>query len=169
MTTTERVFIFKNRHYRDTFKSLRANGEFCDVTLMCENWSIRAHKSILASASPYFHEVLNGVSTASPIIIINDVRYDDLLAIVTYIYEGMVVLPENQCESFKIVAQMLEIDLTENGAEKREASDTISQDIPEMEHLGMEHLSINEDQSVQGGSTIAHGHCGKVLKYVHSK
>ena len=42
-----------------SFRNLRGNKEFTDVTLACEDGQqIEAHKAILASSSPFFKELL---------------------------------------------------------------------------------------------------------------
>ena len=44
-----------------SFKELREDGEFTDVTLACEDGEqIEAHKVVLVSSSPFFMELFKG-------------------------------------------------------------------------------------------------------------
>ncbi|PNJ88668.1 ZBTB9 isoform 1, partial [Pongo abelii] len=36
----------------------RLEGKFCDVSLLVQGRELRAHKAVLAAASPYFHDKL---------------------------------------------------------------------------------------------------------------
>ena len=50
-------------HFRALGQSIncfRENDELCDVTLLVEGQKIRAHKIILAAASPYFKAMFTG-------------------------------------------------------------------------------------------------------------
>ena len=41
-----------------SFAELRADTDFTDVTLACEDQSIKAHKVVLSACSPFFKKLL---------------------------------------------------------------------------------------------------------------
>ena len=77
------------------------NEAFADVTLSAEGRLIQAHRVILASCSPYFRDVLFGFENTDkhPIILLKDVPFVDLKAIVDFIYKGETTIPSHQLDS----------------------------------------------------------------------
>ena len=63
--------------------------ENADVTLACEDGKqVEAHKVILASSSPFFHNFLKRNKHPHPLIYMRGVKSDDLLAIVDFLILG---------------------------------------------------------------------------------
>ena len=58
-----------------SFKHLRDEKSFCDVTLACDGQSTKAHKMILSACSPYFKALLEENPAKHPIIILKDVPF----------------------------------------------------------------------------------------------
>lgn len=107
---------------------MRLNDEFVDVTLWCENRSIRAHKCILAAGSTYFRQMLKDVPNHSPVIVMNDMRYEDLFAAISYIYDGVARIPSPQAktfaaafDTFKLYTDFVETDSVRDVEQKIEA------------------------------------------------
>ena len=68
---------------KGAFGSLRQDNDFSDITLVCEDGQqMVAHKVILAASSPFFQKLL------SPSDIHEGVKYDDLMAILDFLYLG---------------------------------------------------------------------------------
>ena len=71
------------------FGSLRDDKEFTDVTLVCEDGQqVEAHKLVLIVSSPFFQNILQKNKHPHPLIYIRGVRYEDLSAMVDFIYRG---------------------------------------------------------------------------------
>lgn len=124
MGSNEMIFKWKNHagRMRESLKLMRVNGDFVDVTLWCEKRSIRAHKCLLAAGSPYFEEVFKQDQSPQPIIVFKNMKYDDLLSVVTYIYEGAVTVSQGRWRSFMETAEMLLVDMDgEHPAEDNES------------------------------------------------
>ena len=102
-----------NKQYKDillkTTDQLRKEGVLCDVRLLVEGQSFLAHRSILASSSPYFR----GLFT-------NDMREKALMeckleqlpssvmeALLCYVYTGNVTLTEENAEDLVAAADYL--------------------------------------------------------------
>ena len=58
----------------DTFKSLRTESNFVDITLACEDGQqVEAHKVILAASSPFFQNLLRKNKHPHPMIYLKEV------------------------------------------------------------------------------------------------
>ncbi|KAK3879673.1 hypothetical protein Pcinc_015781 [Petrolisthes cinctipes] len=68
-----------------SFKHLREEKSFTDVTLACDGQTCKAHKMVLSACSPYFKALLEENPSKHPIIILKDVPYSHLQAILEYI------------------------------------------------------------------------------------
>ncbi|KAK4324927.1 hypothetical protein Pmani_004463 [Petrolisthes manimaculis] len=64
-----------------SFKHLREEKSFTDVTLACDGQTCKAHKMVLSACSPYFKALLEENPSKHPIIILKDVPYSHLQAI----------------------------------------------------------------------------------------
>ncbi|XP_051255423.1 transcription regulator protein BACH1 [Dicentrarchus labrax] len=70
------VFTFQSAvhsaHVLQCLNDQRQRDVLCDVTVVVENRSFRAHKSVLASCSEYFHSRVTSVTRQNPIITLPD-------------------------------------------------------------------------------------------------
>jgi hypothetical protein len=85
------------KKYAETFRILRDDEYFTDVTLATEeNHSVKAHRVILSACSNYFHAILKTMSPwERPVLLLDNVRAADLDSLMDFIYFGQVsyVLP----------------------------------------------------------------------------
>ncbi|XP_060517573.1 protein abrupt-like [Cylas formicarius] len=93
----------------NAFESLQNTEDLADVTLSCEGISIKAHKFILSACSPYFRSIFKENPCSHPIVILKDVSYIDLIAIVNFMYHGEVMISEEQLPSFLQTAMVLQV------------------------------------------------------------
>ncbi|XP_055373241.1 protein bric-a-brac 1-like [Condylostylus longicornis] len=91
------------------FDELLQNESFVDVTLACDGQSIKAHKMILSACSPYFQALFFDNPCQHPIIIMRDVKYSELKAIVDFMYKGEINVSQDQIGPLLRVAEMLKI------------------------------------------------------------
>ena len=105
-------------HLVTAFKSLLDEKDFIDVTLGVEGRKLPAHKMLLSACSPYFRELLKGNPCQHPIIILRDIKYDDLFSLLQFMYNGEVNVAQDQLNSFLKSAESLKIrGLTDNESE----------------------------------------------------
>lgn len=110
-------------HITNAFDSLRSKEDFCDVTLCVEGRKIRAHKVLLSACSTYFKEIFKENPCQHPVIIFKNVKYDDLLSIVVYMYQGEVNIEQDALPTFLCTAEMLSVQgLTEDDSSPSEKS-----------------------------------------------
>merc|ERR1712129_468896 len=92
------------------FGSLRNDSDFSDVTLACEDGQqVEAHKVILATSSPFFHNMLRKNRHPHPLIYMRGVKSEDLVAIVDFLYRGEANVYQENIEAFLQIAQELNL------------------------------------------------------------
>ena len=92
-----------------SFAELRSDTDFTDVTLACEDQSIKAHKVILSACSPFFKKLLKTYPHPQPLIYMRGMKSTDLAAIVDFIYLGEANVFQDQLEGFLALAEELQL------------------------------------------------------------
>ncbi|XP_047368000.1 protein abrupt isoform X4 [Vespa velutina] len=110
-----------------SFRHLRDEEDFVDVTLACDSSSFTAHKVVLSACSPYFRRLLkkkkkkkkkkkNAFFECSqanpcqhPIVILRDVASSDMESLLRFMYHGEVHVGQEQLAAFLKTAQMLQV------------------------------------------------------------
>ena len=91
------------------FGLLRQDTDFVDVTLVSKDGQqVELHKVVLASSSPFFKQLLKGSKqTQHPWILMRGTKFEDLTAIVDFLYFGEAnVLQENLDDFLALAAEM---------------------------------------------------------------
>ena len=92
------------------FGKLREANDFSDVTLVCEDGKqLEAHQIILASSSPFFENLFRKKKRPSPMIFMRGVKYEDLLAILDFLYIGEANVFQENLDSFIAIAGELQL------------------------------------------------------------
>ena len=92
------------------FGNLRADADFADVTLACEDGKqVEAHKVILAASSPFFQNLLRRNKHPHPLIYMRGVKSLDMLAIVDFLYCREANVYQENLESFLAIAEELQL------------------------------------------------------------
>ena len=112
------------------FGSLKEDNKFTDVTLACEDGQqIEAHKVILAACSPFFENLLNKNAKKhhSLLIYMKGMKFEDLHAIIDFLYFGEANIFQDSLGSFLNIAEDLKLKgLTGKGENSNEKLDTKS-------------------------------------------
>lgn len=127
------------RHVTNAFDALRCQEDLVDVTLCCEGKKIRAHKMLLSACSTYFKDIFKENPCQHPVIIFRNVRYEDLWAIINFIYHGEVNIVQDQLASFLTTAELLEVQGLTDGTD-----DKNNEGINELEIRGQNDSSEND-------------------------
>nr|XP_018903883.1 PREDICTED: protein bric-a-brac 2-like [Bemisia tabaci] len=125
------------RHITGAFDSLRTDSDLVDVTLSCEGKKIKAHKMLLSACSSYFKDLFKDNPCQHPVIIFRNVKFDDLDALVNFMYQGEVNVLQDQLASFLTTAELLEVQgLTDGGnnPEEEEEPETEQPPPPPVQH-----------------------------------
>ena len=92
------------------FGDLRDDHDLIDVTLACEDgMQVEAHKVVLASASPFFLEVLKRNKHPHPLIYMKGIRSDNLMAMVEFFYKGEANVLQENLDTFLALAEELKL------------------------------------------------------------
>ena len=95
---------------RSAVENLREDRDFADVTLACEDGQqVEAHKVILAASSPFFQKLLRRSKHPHPLIYMRGMKYEDLLAIVDFLYLGEANVYQENLDSFLAIAEELQL------------------------------------------------------------
>ena len=114
-----------------TFRELRKDNDFFDVTLACATFdesanhhdlpgihrtshkTIRAHKLILSACSVFFKDLLksmnSGGSNVQPLIYLSGIEFEDLQGILDFMYFGEVNIAQEKLSTFLAVAEELRV------------------------------------------------------------
>ena len=94
----------------EAIRNLGNSEIFADVTLVStDNKSIQAHKVVLASFSQKFEKILVSNPHPHPMIYLNQVDFETLIKIKSFIYLGEVEVPADQVYDFLKIGGDLEI------------------------------------------------------------
>ena len=120
------------RNISKSFKELRDDKDFFDVTLACDDDQIQAHKVILSACSPFFRQILKRNKHDHPLLYLKGVKYIDLMSVLNFMYHGEVNVAQDELNSFLAIAE----DLKVKGLTQNKTSDNIShkQDRPILKH-----------------------------------
>ena len=123
------------------FRELREEKDFFDVTLVCNEDQIQAHKVILSACSPFFRSLLKRNPHAHPLIYLKGVKLNNLQAVLDFIYSGEASVAQEELNSFLAVAEELKVKgLTGNQSSKKQASSSgAPPSEPAPPHLRNEH------------------------------
>jgi len=113
------------------FRELREEEDFFDVTLACEDNQVQAHKVILSDCSPFFRNVLKKNPHQHPLLYLKGVKYQELLSVVDFIYQGEVNVAQEELKSFLAVAEDLKVKGLTNNNSGSKSSSSSSQRIRE--------------------------------------
>lgn len=91
------------------FEQLLSNEALVDVTLACEGLSLKAHKMVLSACSPFFQALFVENPCKHPIVILKDMRYMDLKAIIEFMYRGEVNVSQDQLSALLKTAETLKV------------------------------------------------------------
>ena len=91
------------------FRELRNDKDFFDVTLVCGGNQLEAHKVILSACSPFFHGVLKRNPHTHPLIYLKGIKYENVLAVLNFMYHGEVNIAQEDLNSFLAVAEDLKV------------------------------------------------------------
>ena len=95
---------------KQSYAGLREAPDFSDVTLVCTDGDeIEAHKVILATASPFFFNMLHTDKHPHPRIYMKGMKLTKLSYIVDFIYHGEVSVAQQDISQFLELAEELKL------------------------------------------------------------
>ncbi|XP_012223447.1 protein abrupt-like [Linepithema humile] len=116
---SSKEFSFKWTNFSNNltsgFLSHLSENDLVDVTLAVEGQLLVAHKLVLSVCSPYFKNIFKEYPCQHPVIILKDVKYAEIAALMKFMYQGEINVKQEDLSTFLKVAQMLQIKGLEEG------------------------------------------------------
>ncbi|XP_046638170.1 protein tramtrack, beta isoform-like isoform X2 [Daphnia pulicaria] len=111
MDAEEFCVRWNNHHHVlvSVLDKLLEKESMCDVTLAADHQFVRVHQLVLCACSNYFEEMLSKQVDKQAFIFLKDVSFQDLRALVDYMYKGEVNVAQEQLASFLQTAEALDI------------------------------------------------------------
>jgi len=113
MNPTEQEFSLRwNNHEHNlctVLESMLKRKILVDVTLSAEGKLYQVHKAVLSACSPYFEEMFVDNTNSHFIIILKDVKAEDLKSLIDYMYTGQVTVSQSELTEFLKTAESLKI------------------------------------------------------------
>ncbi|XP_042224569.1 longitudinals lacking protein, isoforms A/B/D/L-like isoform X12 [Homarus americanus] len=101
----EELLSLKWNNHRTTFIHilgvLRDKQAYTDVTLACDGKFYSVHKLVLSTCSDYFCAMFDKTACKSPVIVLKDIKCEDLEALLDYMYLGEVNV--RQCDLASLI------------------------------------------------------------------
>nr|XP_027225013.1 longitudinals lacking protein, isoforms H/M/V-like [Penaeus vannamei] len=95
--------------FLQVLSSLRNKQTYSDITIACSGRFYDVHKFVLSTCSDYFVEMMEKTPCKHPIIVLKDIRYQELEALLNYMYLGEVNVLQNELAGLIKAAECLRI------------------------------------------------------------
>lgn len=99
-------YVFIRNESMLTFKEMRYRDDLSDVQLCCDQQKFNVHRFLLAACSPYFQSLFQQNSCEMLNIVLDNVDCADLKHVLTYMYEGSVLLKNDDLQGFGELLEM---------------------------------------------------------------
>ncbi|XP_059350479.1 protein tramtrack, beta isoform-like isoform X3 [Daphnia carinata] len=113
MTTSQQLFRlhWKNHspNFVTVFSQLLNTESLVDVTLAADGKQIQAHRVVLSACSTYFQDLFVSHPCQHPIVLLKDIRYEDLHTVIHFMYYGEVNIKHDQLNSILKTAEVLHV------------------------------------------------------------
>jgi len=100
----------------NTFGDLSEDTDFLDVTLVCGEEQLKAHKVILAACSPFFQTILKRNPHPHPLLYLKSMGIEEMKALLDFMYHGEVNVAEDKLATFLSAADELQVKGLTEGA-----------------------------------------------------
>ena len=94
---------------KNAFYDLKEEKEFADVTLICGDGKVDAHKVILSAGSTFFKKILKENHHSKPLIYLKGVKFSELNSVLDFVYHGETRIAPANLSSFLALAEELEV------------------------------------------------------------
>ena len=91
------------------FKDILGAGTFVDVTFVCDDGQLNAHKVVLSAASPFFQTLLEENPASHPVINLCESKIKSMNSLLEFIYSGETSIHREDYESVLSFAEHLQI------------------------------------------------------------
>lgn len=112
-SATQQYCLRWNNHRSNlltVFDELLRIEAFTDVSLACDGgFSVKCHRMVLAACSSYFQALFTELPCRHPVVVLKDVKFEEMKAIMDYMYRGEVNVAQDELAGLLKVAETLKI------------------------------------------------------------
>ena len=94
---------------KNALYELKEEKDFADVTLVCKDAKVEAHKVIMSAGSTFFQKILKENPHSKPLIYLRGVKYSELNSVLSFVYHGEASIATANLNSFLALAEELEV------------------------------------------------------------
>merc|ERR1712179_279188 len=99
-----------HQNMKNVFREMREGQELFDVTLACDDGTyLEAHRIVLAACSTFFRNIFKINNHSHPWIYLKGIKSADLTAVVDFMYQGEVNVPQDDLSQFLGIAEDLQV------------------------------------------------------------
>lgn len=102
----DKRFVHVRNETMPTFKEMWNRDDLSDVQLCCDKRKFNVHRFLLAACSPYFQSLFQRNSCEKLNIELDNVKCADLQHVLRYMYEGSVLLKNDDLQGFGELLEM---------------------------------------------------------------
>jgi len=100
---------------RSSFQKFREEKDFFDVSLVCEDEQVDAHRMVLSASSAFFKNLFKRNKHQHPLVYLKGVSSEELNCLLQFMYQGEVTVAQEEITTFLAAAEELKIHgLTQN-------------------------------------------------------
>lgn len=138
----------------DEFSFSLIQERYTDVTLACEGKFYQVHKLVLSTCSEYFENMFDHTPCKHPVIVLSEIHWEELEALLSYMYAGYVNVAENSLARLIKVAELLEVkglavpDEPQNSRKKGSISQWTNENIKSPHAENKQLHSSNDDRNI---------------------
>lgn len=96
-------------HILSAFGALLQAETLVDVTLVCAETSVRAHKVVLSACSPFFQRIFSETPCKHPVIVLKDFCGWEVQAIVDFMYRGEISVRQERLQTLIKAGESLQV------------------------------------------------------------
>uniref|UniRef100_A0A182MP65 BTB domain-containing protein n=1 Tax=Anopheles culicifacies TaxID=139723 RepID=A0A182MP65_9DIPT len=101
-------------HLTTMLTTLMRTETLCDITLVCDDGTVKAHQNILSACSPFFSRLFEANQQPHPLIYMRDMKVQEMRTLLDFMYEGEVIVDKHNMPSFFKAAMDLQLQVLEH-------------------------------------------------------
>merc|ERR1719423_597969 len=107
------LLSLKWNNHRSTFfhvlSSVRKKDRYSDATIACDGKFYKVHKLVMSTCSEYFEQMFEQTDCKNPVIVLKDIRSEELESLLSYMYVGEVNVVQEKLSGLIKAAECLKI------------------------------------------------------------
>jgi len=107
------LLSLKWNNHRSTFfhvlSSVRKKDRYSDATIACDGKFYKVHKLVMSTCSEYFEQMFEQTDCKNPVIVLKDIKSEELESLLSYMYVGEVNVVQEKLAGLIKAAECLKI------------------------------------------------------------